>query len=59
MEPVVFNLEGDLSRVSGRVEIVLTQDHQDISVNNAPAGINMKVTRSDGSQYNINSYPKQ
>ena len=39
MQPILLNLEGDLGRVSGGVEIVLAQDHQDVFVNNPPGDI--------------------
>ena len=56
VEPVLLYLEGDLGRVSGRVEIVLAQHHQDIFVDNAPASI--KMPRGVTGRSKI-SYPKQ
>ena len=41
VQPILLDLECDLSRVSGGVEVVLAQDHQDVLVNNSPGGINI------------------
>ena len=43
VQPVLLNLEGDLSRICGGVEVVLAQHHQDVFVNNPPGGEDDKL----------------